>query len=110
MAIAAKMIIAKMEMASAFSHPQSKKCFTIASQSISWMMEAMMPVKKAPKIVPTTVPRITIQTASVNFALFSPTIALPDSQRSGDSIMVFMIMFKATASKFTAKSAPSFLT
>lgn len=104
MAIAANMIIAMMEMASAFSHPQSKKCFTNASQSISWMMEAMMPTKKAPKSVPITVPRMTIQTASVNFAFPFSTSALPDSQRTGESIMVFTIMFMTSASKLIAKS------
>jgi len=108
MAITAKMIIAKIEMTSAFSHPQSKKCFTNTSQSISWMKEAMKPVKKAPRSAPTTVPMMTVNMASVNFALSLPTIALPDSQRNGDSMMVFTMMFTASASKLTAKATPSY--
>ena len=46
MTIAMNMMTAKMEMAKAFSHPQSKKCFTSKSQSISWMMEARNPAVK----------------------------------------------------------------
>lgn len=106
--ITAKMITATIEIASAFSHPVSKKYFTVASQSNSWMMEALIPVKKAPKSVPTTVPSMTIQMASVNFALSFPTIALPDSQRTGDSIIVFTIMFIASTSKLTAMQIPPF--
>jgi len=92
MATAANTMIAKMEMASAFSHPQSKKCFTKASHIISRMMAAMKPEKKAPNNVPITVPRTTIQMASVNFAFSFPTMALPDNQRKGEIIIVFMIM------------------
>jgi hypothetical protein len=33
-------------MASALSHPQSKKCFTKASQMISTIIEAIIPEKK----------------------------------------------------------------
>jgi len=109
MAIAANMIIAIIEMARAFSHPQSKKCFTNASQSISWMMEAIKPMNKAPKSAPITVPRMTIQMASVNFAFSFPASALPDSQRTGESIMVFTIMFMTSASKLIAKSTLPFL-
>jgi len=109
-AITAKMIIAMIEMASAASHPQSKKCFTSASQSISWMIKAIMPEKRAPKSVPITVPRTIIQIASVNFALSFPTIDLPDSQRKGDRIMVFIITCMASASKLIANSILPFLT
>jgi len=77
--ITTKIITANMLITNAFSHPQSKKCFTRASHSISRIMAAMMPEKKAPKNVPTTVPRMTIQMASVNFAFSFPTIALPDN-------------------------------
>ena len=59
-----------MEITSAFSHPQSKKCFTNASQISRWMIEAITPTKRNPKIAPITVPRVTIQTAAVNFAFF----------------------------------------
>ena len=48
--------------------------------------------------------------ASVNFALSFPTIALPDSQRNGDRIMVFMMTCMASISKLIAKTIPSFLT
>ena len=108
-AIAAKMMTAMIEMTSAFSHPQSKKCFASASQSISWMPKAMMPEKRAPRSVPIKVPRIIIQTASMNFALSFPTITLPDSQRTGDSMMVFTMMCMTSISKLTAKSISSFL-
>ncbi len=108
-AIAAKIITATIEMASAFSHPVSKKYFTNASQIISWMMETMKPIKTAPKSEPTTVPMATIQMASVNFAFSVPTNHLPDSQRTGDSRMVFTIMLIASISKFTAvQISPSF--
>ena len=107
-AIAAKMIIAMIEMASAVSHPQSKKCFTNASQSISWINKAIMPEKRAPKSVPITVPRTIIHTASVNLALSFPTIDLPDSQRNGDRIMVFTITYITSTSKLIANSVHPF--
>jgi hypothetical protein len=44
--IAMNMSTATMLMANAFSHPQSKKCFTKASQITSIMIEAIIPVKK----------------------------------------------------------------
>jgi len=102
--IAAKIITANMLMASALSHPQSKKCFNKASQIISWIMTAIIPVKKAPKNVPITVPRMTIQMASVNFAFSFPTSALPESQRTGEIIIVFTIMFMTSQSKLIGKS------
>ena len=79
MAIAANMIIARIEMARAFSHPQSKKCLTINSQSISWIKAAIKPEKKIPKSVPTTVPMTIVSMASVNLAFSFPAIALPAS-------------------------------
>ncbi len=107
-AITAKIIIATMEIASAFNHPQSKKCFTKASQIISWIKEASQPhpAKKAPKSVPITVPKITIQMASVNFALSFPASALPESQKTGDSIMVFTMTWITKASKLTRFLSP----
>lgn len=103
MTIATNTMIANMDMASAFSQPQSKKCFTIKSQIISWMMAAIKPVNKAPKKVPTKVPTMTIQMASVNFAFSFPTRALPESQRTGESIIVLTIMCITNVSKLIAK-------
>jgi hypothetical protein len=67
-------------------------------------MAAIMPVKKAPKNVAITVPRITIHMASVNLAFSFPTSALPDNQRIGEIIIVFTTMLITNQSKFTAKS------
>ena len=107
-AVTAKMMTVIMDMASAFSHPQSKKCFTTASQSISWMMAAMKPVKKAPKNVPTKVPMTTIHMASVNFAFSFPTSDLPDSQRTGASTIVLIMMLITNTSKLTTVQIPPF--
>jgi len=104
--MATKMITANILMASAFSHPQSKKCFTKASQIISWIMAAIIPVKKAPKNVPITVPMMTIQIASVNFAFSFPTSARPDSQRIGEIMMVFMTMLMTSESKLIGINLP----
>jgi len=43
--IAIKISTATMLMARAFSHPQSKKCFTKASQMINTIIEAIIPEK-----------------------------------------------------------------
>lgn len=106
-AIAANMMIANRVIASAFSHPQSKKCLIMRSQSISWMTAATKPVNIAPKSEPTTVPTTIIQMASVNFAFSFPTSALPASQRTGERIMTFTITFTKndtiSSSRLTAK-------
>lgn len=65
------------------------------------MMDAMMPVKNAPKIVPTTVPKTTMPTASVNLAFSFPTSALPESQRTGEIMIVFTMMDITIQSKLT---------
>jgi hypothetical protein len=51
-------------------------------------MAAIMPVNRNPKIPPITVPKMTIQTASKNFAFSFPIIVLPDSHKSGDMIVI----------------------
>jgi len=101
-AITTKIITARIEIARAFSHPQSKKRLTSASQIINWIMEAMKPLKSDPKNAPMTVPRITIHMASVNFALSFPESALPESHNTGDSIMTLIITWMTNKSKFRA--------
>jgi len=102
------MTTATKEMTNAFSHPVSKKYFTIASQSINWMIAAITPEKTAPKSAPTTVPMMTIQMASVNFAFSFPTIALPDSHRTGDIKIVPTMILMTSMSKLIAMQIPLF--
>lgn len=109
-AMAAKMRTTIMLIANAFSHPQSKKCFTSPNQTNSIIIDAMKPVKKKPKTAPRTAPRSTIQRASVNFALSLPTKSLPEIQRTGDSKTMLTIACISRASKLIAMTffLPSF--
>jgi len=68
----------------------------------------MKPVKTAPKSEATTVPMTTIQMASVNFAFSFPTIALPESHRTGDTKMVPTMILIASMSKLIAMQIPPF--
>jgi hypothetical protein len=55
---------------------------------MSIIIAAIKPPMKLPMTAPITVPRITIHTASVNFAFSFPTSALPANQRTGATIIV----------------------
>ena len=105
--MAMKIMTTSMLMISALSHPQSKKCLTRASQTMSCIIEAIIPVKKAENIDPNSVPMRMIQMASVNLALSFPTIALPPSHKIGESMMVgtmtFMIRFTSSWSRLSVK-------
>lgn len=92
-----------MLIANDFNHPQSKKCFTKASHIISRITKAVMPLKKAPKSVLIKVPRTTIQIASVNFAFSFPTSALPESQRTGETMIALRMMLMTNLSKLITK-------
>ena len=94
-------MIANIEMTNAVPQLHSKQCLIKASQSISWINAAIRPVNNAPKKAPTTVPIATISKASTNFAFCPPTINLPDSQRTGDIIIVETIMFITSTSKLS---------
>lgn len=84
-AIATKITAAMMLIANAFSHPQSKKCFTNARIITNIIREEMIPSKKKPKIELITVPSTTIHIASVTFAFCPPTNILPEIQSDGAS-------------------------
>ncbi len=84
----ANITTATTAITNAFSHPQSKKCLINASQIISNIMVAIKLPMNAPTTVFIIVPRNTIQSASVNFALSFPAISLPEIQRAGDSNIV----------------------
>ncbi len=101
-------ITATRLMANALSQPQSKKCFTSASQMISrtryeingaiscrkadWaVMEVIVPSSKFSKAKfmkkNTTVPVMTIQSASVNLAFCLPAMNRPESQSAGTTMI-----------------------
>ena len=109
-AITMKNTTVSMLIARAISHPQSKKCFTSASQTISCIILAIMPVNIAENIEPKRVPIKIIQIASVNFAFSFPTSALPASHKTGESMIVgtitFMTRFISSSSKLIAKLFP----
>jgi hypothetical protein len=107
--ITTKMITANKEIAKAFNHPESKKCFTKASKIINRIIDAIMPENKELNIVLITVPRTTIHTASRNFAFFAPTSALPDNQRTGDNMMIFTTICIKSMSRLSATQIPPFL-
>ncbi len=69
-ATAMNMRMATIVMASAFNHPQSKKCLTSASQMISTTIDVLMPEKKYVIIPPIRLHRPAIHMASVNFAFY----------------------------------------
>ena len=91
-AITIQITMATTAIMSAFNHPVSKKCFTKASQMNSTIMPARMPEKRYWINPPITVPRITIQSASVNFALSVPAKSLPEIQRTGAKITMLTII------------------
>jgi len=124
MAITTKRITAIIDMAKAFNQPQSKKCFTNASQITNRTKEEKIQKLKAPKrrkeksnsknsekkiskIAPTIVPTMIIATASENFAFSLPTSALPANQRAGDRIMTFTIMCVANVNRLKLKASPA---
>ena len=78
-----KTMTAITAITNAFSQPQSKKCLINASQTINIIIADIKLPRKAPTIAPMTVPKTTIQIASVLFAFCPPTNALPTSQRIG---------------------------
>jgi len=61
-------------------------------------------MNKAPKTDPTTVPTAIVATASVNLAFSFPTNALPDNQRTGESMMMFTMMLIISAFRSIAKT------
>jgi len=77
-------ITAIIAITRAFSHPQSKKCLIRYNHISKTTMEPMIPDSKALRAAPTTEPRITIQTASLNFAFSSPTMVLPANQTTNE--------------------------
>jgi hypothetical protein len=91
-AMTIQITMATIAIMSALIHPVSKKCFTKASQMNSTIMLAMMPEKRYWKNPPITVPRITIQRASVNFALSLPANSLPAIQRTGAKMTMLTII------------------
>ena len=90
--ITANIITATIDIAKAFNHPQSKKCFTNPSKIIKRITEAIIPENNELKTVLITVPNTTIQIASTNFALLLPTKILPANQRTGAIIMILTII------------------
>ena len=64
--ITAKIITANKEIAKAFNHPESKKCFTKPSKIMNRIIDAIIPENKELNTVLITVPRITIHTAPKN--------------------------------------------
>ena len=87
-----KTMTAITAIANAFNHPQSKKCFINASQTMNIIIADIKLPTRAPTTAPMIVPITTIQMASVNFALSFPTNALPTSQSIGaTTIMPMMI-------------------
>lgn len=106
MTIAMKISTATMDIANAFSHPQSKKCFTRASQIISCIIEARNPVKNAPNTAPTTVPIAIVASESVNLAFSFPTSVLPESHKTGESMMIFKMILITITSRFTITQSP----
>jgi len=91
-----------MLIASAFHQPQSKKCFINDSQIKSTIIDAIIPVMKKFNTAPITVPKSTIQTASVNFALSLPDKNLPTIHNTGDTTTTLIIISNNRASKFIA--------
>ena len=71
---AANITTATTAITNAFIHPQSKKCLIIASQTISNIIAAIKLPMNAPTTVFMMVPRKTIQSPSVNFALSFPQL------------------------------------
>lgn len=90
--ITANMITDTSDIAKAFNHPQSKKCFTSPSNIIKRIIDAIIPENNELKTVLITVPRTTIQIASTNFALLLPTKIRPANQRTGAIIIIFTII------------------
>lgn len=66
------------------------------------MIVAINPEKTAPKIPPTIVPITPISKASTNLAFLSPTIALPENQRTGVITIVDNTTLINNASKLIA--------
>ena len=108
-ATAMNMRIATIAMASAFSHPQSKKCLTSASQIISTMIEAIMPEKKYVITPPIRLPKTAIHMASVNFAFSLPAKSLPLSQSAGATKIIVRITCIRSWSKLSAIFLHSFI-
>ena len=125
MAITTKKMTASIDMARAFNQPQSKKCFTNASQITKRTKEEKSQKLKAPKrrkeksdsknsakkrskIAPITVPTTIIATASENFAFSLPASAFPANQRTGDRIMTFTIMLVANVNRSKLKAKPHY--
>lgn len=103
-----KIMIANIEIPNAASHPHSKYFFTKASQIISCMKAAMMPVMRAPKTPPTMVPMATVITASLNLAFSLPTTIRPESQRAGEITIIETITLINNASKLKANITAPF--
>ena len=106
MTITTKKMTANTDMTRAFSQPQSKKCFTNASQTTNRIKEdnsqrnkvskkrkgvnkASRSTRNKSKNVPISVPTTIIATASENFAFSLPASALPASHKTGDKMMMF---------------------
>ena len=83
-----KTITAMTAITNALIQPQSKKCLISASQTMNMIIEAMMPPINQSTTEPMTMPKTTIQMASVNFAFCLPASALPTSQSTGATTMM----------------------
>jgi hypothetical protein len=90
-----KIITETTAIANAISQPQSKKCLISPSQTMNIIMAAIIPPMKrlkSPTMLPITIPRVTIQIASVNFAFSLPTSVLPTIQRMGETTIMPTMM------------------
>jgi len=85
-------ITAIIAITRAFIQPQSKKCLIKNNHITKTIIEPMIPDNKALSAPPITEPRITIQIASLNFALSPPTILLPANQTTKEFTTIVITM------------------